>query len=165
MRLWVHSADPEQESALTKTWAEVVQNRDGYKQAEEQLQEAHSQMEDEEENVFEEINSGVTIPSSTNLEPLLSTGVRVAEIFRGGGGNNSLVVEFRESPEDLFAFKFIKGEKHQVGTCEWCGDRNILKTACVCKKVRYCGPHCLEKDKSFHLPKCSAQFDEALRNG
>lgn len=32
----------------------------------------------------------------------------------------------------------------------------------VCKRVRYCDDDCLEKDKRFHNPNCSAQVDGEL---
>jgi ubiquitin carboxyl-terminal hydrolase 4/11/15 len=34
---------------------------------------------------------------------------------------------------------------------------------CACKNVKYCNEDCAEKDKRFHLEKCSAQVDGVLQ--
>ena len=62
-----------------------------------------------------------------------------------------------------FAFKFKKGEKLVIGECEWCRSRNILRAICKCKNVKYCNDGCLEKDRKFHIDKCSAQADNELQ--
>jgi len=73
-----------------------------------------------------------------------------------------IVAEFRDNSSDKFAFKFKIGEKLTIGTCEWCNSRNILRTICKCKNVKYCNDDCMEKDKRFHIDKCSAQADGEL---
>mmetsp|Transcript_13296 Transcript_13296/g.22575 ORF Transcript_13296/g.22575 Transcript_13296/m.22575 type:complete len:401 (-) Transcript_13296:1271-2473(-) len=73
-----------------------------------------------------------------------------------------IVAEFKETPEDIFAFRF-QNEKVVIGVCEWCNEKTILKSICQCKVVRYCNDDCLEKDKKFHLPKCSALADRELQ--
>jgi len=73
------------------------------------------------------------------------------------------VVEYRESANLPFAFKFNKNEKFQVGSCEWCNSKSILKTICKCKNVKYCDDICMKKDKSFHVDKCSANADGELQ--
>jgi ubiquitin carboxyl-terminal hydrolase 4/11 len=40
----------------------------------------------------------------------------------------------------------------------------MLKTICKCKVVKYCDDSCLEKDKRFHLPSCSAQYDDDMND-
>jgi ubiquitin carboxyl-terminal hydrolase 4/11/15 len=40
-----------------------------------------------------------------------------------------------------------------------------LKVECACKKVKYCCPECLEKDKRWHMPSCSALADDELKKG
>lgn len=49
-----------------------------------------------------------------------------------------------------------------VGLCEWCNSRNILRAICKCKNVKYCNADCMEKDKRFHIDKCSAMADNEL---
>ena len=75
-----------------------------------------------------------------------------------------LVVEFKLNPESSFAFSFLKNQRVIVGKCEFCNQKRILKTECICKRVRYCNERCKEKDKSFHIGNCSAQLDAELRN-
>lgn len=88
------------------------------------------------------------------MEPLLNAALRVHQINLNKTQN--IVVEFRESKELEFAFKFRKGEKQVIGNCEYCNQRNILRSICKCKNVKYCDDQCLEKDKQFHIDKCSA---------
>lgn len=101
-----------------------------------------------------EPNSGVEFPGQS-LEPLVNSGLRLKDI-RCLAEKSLIVVEFKLKAEEAFAFKFRKGEKLQIGICEWCSTRNILKTICKCKNVKYCNEECLEKDKRFHVDKCSA---------
>ena len=61
-----------------------------------------------------------------------------------------------------FSFKFEKQERVFIGPCEWCNVRNQLTKICRCKRVRYCDEACMEKDKRFHIPQCSAQADAEL---
>ena len=70
-----------------------------------------------------------------------------------------IVVEFRETRSEPFAFKFKKGESLVIGVCEWCNMKNILRCVCKCKNVKYCNEECMEKDKKFHIEKCSAMAD------
>jgi hypothetical protein len=65
-------------------------------------------------------------------------------------------VVFVEYGHPSFSYQFLKQERVVIGQCEWCNRRNQLKTICVCKRVRYCDDECLEKDKRFHTPNCSA---------
>jgi hypothetical protein len=101
-----------------------------------------------------ELNSGVEFPGQS-LEPLLNSGLRLKDI-RCLSEKSLIVVEFKEKADDSFAFKFRKGEKVSIGICEWCSTRNILKTVCKCKNVKYCNDDCMDKDKRFHVDKCSA---------
>lgn len=66
------------------------------------------------------------------------------------------MVEYREGKDLPFAFRFKKGEKLVIGECEWCRTRNILRAVCKCKNVKYCNDNCMEKDRKFHIDKCSA---------
>lgn len=150
------------ETNLEELWDKVAENKDKYEEAKKQLSDLNSQMDDVEEDQSEEVNSGVEFPDQ-NLDSLMNSGVRVNEIFSTPGSH--IVVEFREDSEDLFCFKYARGEKVMVGRCEWCNDRNILKSVCKCGKVKYCNTSCLTKDKNFHEPKCTALMDEDLRNG
>lgn len=77
--------------------------------------------------------------------------------------NQQIVVEFREKSTDGFAFKHVKGGNLVVGLCEWCNSRNILRAICKCKNVKYCNTDCMEKDKRFHIDKCSAMADNELQ--
>ena len=94
------------------------------------------------------------------MEPLLNAALRVHQINLNKSQN--IVVEYREDPSQQFAFKFKKGEKLVIGVCEWCTSRNILRAICKCKNVKYCNESCMEKDKRFHIDKCSAQADNEL---
>ena len=131
-----------------------------YEQAVREISDIESQMEDEEEETKEETNSGVKF-SGDSLDALINSAVRVSEILLHEG--NHILVEYRESQDDVFAFRYIRGQKLIVGKCEWCNSRNILKTVCKCKQVKYCNDDCLEKDKKFHEPKCTALLDYDLR--
>ena len=75
---------------------------------------------------------------------------------------NTIVVEFRESNKESFAFKCNIAEKLIVGTCEYCSRKNIMRAICKCKKVSYCDDECMEKDLRWHAPKCSANADGEL---
>jgi ubiquitin carboxyl-terminal hydrolase 4/11 len=77
---------------------------------------------------------------------------------------SSIVVEFRPSKEDQFAFTFKNGEELKIGVCEWCNNKNILKSICKCEKVAYCNDNCMEKDKRFHEDKCLANADSLLED-
>jgi ubiquitin carboxyl-terminal hydrolase 4/11/15 len=37
-----------------------------------------------------------------------------------------------------------------------------MRSTCKCKNVKYCDDECLEKDKRFHIDKCSAMADGVL---
>lgn len=76
--------------------------------------------------------------------------------------NPNIVIEFRESDTSPFAFKYKKGEKLTIGSCEYCNKTNIMRSTCKCKNVKYCDDECLEKDKRFHVDKCSAMADGVL---
>ena len=52
-----------------------------------------------------------------------------------------------------------------IGKCEFCTQRKPLKIECECKRVRYCNTQCKEKDKRWHLDKCSAMADSELAKG
>jgi hypothetical protein len=80
---------------------------------------------DGEDQVQIEENSGIEFPGQS-LEPLVNSGLRLKDI-RCLSDKSLIVVEFKEKEEDLFAFKFRKGEKLTIGICEWCSTRNILK--------------------------------------
>jgi len=106
-----------------------------------------------------ERNSGVEFPGQC-LEPLMGSALRITSLTLNSV--QQIVVEFRETPESSFAFKFRKHEILVIGSCEWCNSKNILRTVCKCKNVKYCNPECMEKDKNFHRDKCSAQADGEL---
>ena len=61
-----------------------------------------------------------------------------------------------------FAYKYEKQDRLQIGPCEFCTNRNILRVECKCKRVRYCNDKCKQKDEHFHLPTCSAMVDNEL---
>ena len=113
----------------------------------------------EAEGIQIELNSGVEFPGQS-MEPLLHAALRVHQINLNKSQN--IVVEYRENKSQQFAFKFKKGEKLVIGVCEWCTSRNILRAICKCKNVKYCNESCMEKDKRFHIDKCSAQADNEL---
>lgn len=75
---------------------------------------------------------------------------------------SSLIIEYRPTSEGSFAFKFEKGQNLTIGICEWCNSKNILRTVCKCKNVKYCNDECMEKDLRFHQDKCSANADQEL---
>ena len=91
----------------------------------------------------------------------MNSGVRVSQVGISVS-DSAVVVEFKEEADDIFAFKYQRGEKLIIGACEWCNMRNIMKSICKCKNVKYCNDSCMEKDKRFHIPKCSAQADKEL---
>jgi hypothetical protein len=82
--------------------------------------------------------------------------------LRQNGNKAVIVVEFRESSNDKFAFKCNIAEKLVIGTCEYCSRKNIMRTICKCNRVKYCDDDCMEKDKRWHTDKCSANADADL---
>jgi hypothetical protein len=50
----------------------------------------------------------------------------------------------------------MKNQRIFIGKCEFCTQRRTLKIECACKRVRYCNEACLDKDKRWHMPTCSA---------
>jgi ubiquitin carboxyl-terminal hydrolase 4/11/15 len=117
-------------------------------------------MEDLGDNIQIEINSGIEFPGQS-LEPLINSALRLQHV--NFNKKQLIVAEFRDSQTDKFVFKFKIGEKLMIGVCEWCNSRNILRTICKCKNVKYCNDECMEKDKRFHIDKCSAQADGELQ--
>ena len=113
----------------------------------------------EESSTGIEENSGVDFPGQS-LEPLLNSALRMNML---NNNNTNIVVEFRESKTGKFAFKYNKNEKLVIGVCEYCNKKNIMRSICVCKNVKYCDDDCLEKDKKFHIDKCSATADKELQ--
>lgn len=75
-----------------------------------------------------------------------------------------IVAEFKESKEDKFSFMMHLNQKLIIGNCEWCNNKNILRAICACKNVKYCNEECQEKDKRFHMDKCSAAADGELQD-
>ena len=61
-----------------------------------------------------------------------------------------------------FAYQYEDKGRVQIGTCEFCNQRNLLQVECRCKRVKYCSENCRKKDEHFHLPTCSAQADAEL---
>ena len=118
-----------------------------------------SEEKPENDNCEIEINSGVEFPGQS-LEPLLNSALRLDKLQINQ--NCGVVIEFRESKDKPFSFKYKKGETYIIGECEFCSNRNILKVVCKCKNVKYCNDLCLERDKPYHLPKCSAMADSEL---
>ena len=104
------------------------------------------------------MNSGVEFPGDC-LEPLLNKAVRVNQMNMNK--QKFIIVEYKEKPEDQFAFKYMKKEL-KVGTCEWCNSRSILNVTCKCGNVAYCNEDCQTKDRKYHIDKCSAQADGIL---
>lgn len=84
-------------------------------------------------------------------------------IYQIGLNEAYTIVEFRENKDDLFAFKHKAGEKKIVGVCEFCSRKNFLDAVCKCKNVKYCNEVCMQRDKRFHEPKCSALADGELQ--
>jgi len=93
---------------------------------------------------------------------MIKSSIRLSEFTFSKG--SSIVVEFRPSKDDQFAFTFKNGEELKIGVCEWCNNKNILKSICKCKKVAYCNDNCLEKDLRFHEDKCMANEDFDIKN-
>ena len=112
-----------------------------------------------ETNANIEVNSGIEFPGQT-LEPLMNSALRLNQLTLNQKSN--LVIEFRPSPSHSFAFKFEKNQVLTIGICEWCNSKNILRTVCKCKNVKYCNDECMEKDLRFHQDKCSANADQEL---
>lgn len=96
-----------------------------------------------------EKNTGVEFPGQS-LEPIVGTPFTMDE----KEFTNEVV--FVEYGHPSFVYRYAKQERVVVGDCEWCNKRNQLQVICVCKRVRYCNEECLERDKRFHNPNCSA---------
>lgn len=99
-----------------------------------------------------EKNSGVEFPGES-LEPFINTPQNLEDDTLE---NSVVIVEVKDNPETGFAFRFLKNQRIYIGKCEFCTQRKILKFECACKRVRYCSESCVDKDKRWHLPSCSA---------
>lgn len=124
--------------------------------------ETSEEMKDEstgKDNADVEVNSGIDFPGQS-LEPLLNSALRMSML---NNNDSYIIVEFRESKNDSFAFRYNKNEKLVIGVCEYCNKKNIMRSICKCKNVKYCDDSCLEKDKRFHVDKCSATADQELQ--
>lgn len=104
-----------------------------------------------------EENSGVKFPGM-NLEPLCGS----AFVMEDRTFVNDIVVVEVGTP--AFAFKYVDEGRLQIGSCEFCNQREILRVECPCKRVKYCTEECRRKDEHFHLPTCSAQADAELNS-
>lgn len=102
-----------------------------------------------------EMNSGVEFPGES-LEPMVGSSLT----FEDKDFNQEIIVVEVATPK--FAYKYEKQERLQIGPCEFCTTRNILRAECRCKRVRYCNEKCRQKDEHFHLPTCSAMVDNEL---
>ena len=103
-----------------------------------------------------ETNSGVEFPGQSQ-EPMVGSAIT----FEDKDFNNEIIVLEIATPQ--FAYKYEKQERLQVGTCEFCTTRSILRVECKCKRVRYCDEACRQKDEHFHLRNCSAAADNELK--
>lgn len=99
-----------------------------------------------------EPNSGVEFPGES-LEPYISTSSVLEDDTMLDG---IIVVEYRDSVHEKFAFQFKKNQRIYIGKCEFCTQKRTLNYECKCKRVRYCNEACFEKDKRWHMPNCSA---------
>lgn len=45
-----------------------------------------------------------------------------------------------------------------------CTQNKVLTVICKCNRVRYCDEDCMERDKRWHLPVCSAVADGQLKS-
>jgi len=84
------------------------------------------------------------------MEPYVGTSLSIDDM------NWEKRVIFVEVSTPKFAFYFEDTGRVQIGQCEFCNTRRILKVECKCKRVKYCGSSCRKKDEHFHLPNCSA---------
>ena len=107
-----------------------------------------------------EYNSGVEFPGES-IEPILTISLEDDILYE-----SCLIVEVNDDPvANRFAFQFVKNQRMYIGKCEFCSQKKILKIECKCKRVRYCNEACLEKDKRWHEPTCSALADTELQKG
>ena len=151
VRLWLHTDDqynPERTSL--SVWSK--------KAAQAAKGSAQNSQQSQTENGDIEINSGVDFPGES-IEPMLNKAVRINQLSLSK--YKHIIVEYKEAPDLPFAFKYQKKEVF-IGTCEWCNSKNILNVMCKCGNVRYCNTECQEKDKRYHIDKCSAQADGIL---
>ena len=105
------------------------------------------------------MNSGIDFPGSC-LDYMIKSSIRLNEL--NFAGKSSICIEFRSNKEQKFAFTYDGATELKIGICEWCNNRNILKSICKCKKVAYCNDNCLEKDLRFHEDKCVANVGKDL---
>ena len=103
-----------------------------------------------------EINSGVEFPGQSQ-EPMVGSAIT----FEDRDFNNEILVLEIATPH--FAYKYEKQARLQIGSCEFCTHRSILRVECKCKRVRYCDEACRQKDEHFHLRNCSAAADNELK--
>lgn len=145
----------EAEATADKVRLWTCQNKEKLLNSYKQISASQPTQSQKDESEDMEQNSGVEFPGQS-LEPLIGTNMTVDE------KEFKEEVVFVEYGHPAFTYKFEKKERIVVGICEWCNRRNQLETICVCKRVRYCNNECLEKDKRFHMPNCSAQVDGEL---
>ena len=156
IRLWLYNTNnsTSDKKDLLDSCKKVA---DGHKRAPKGVQEEAEKGSE----IVTEINSGVEFPGQS-MEPLLNAALRVHQINLNK--NQNIIVEYREKASQQFSFKFKKGEKLVIGQCEWCNNKNILRAICKCKIVKYCNEDCMEKDKRFHIDKCTAMADKELND-
>jgi len=104
-----------------------------------------------------EENSGVKFPGEC-MEPYVGSSITIDDMYW------EKKVIFVEVSSPKFAFHYEDTGRVQIGSCEFCNKRCILRVECKCKRVKYCGSDCMKKDEHFHLPTCSAQADKELNN-
>jgi len=154
-RLWLYNTAPTDPEMQLENRCKQVRN--SYASQEKSGKATSGEAEQEKEDV--EMNSGIDFPGQC-LEPLLKSGLRMNQLKQN---NSNIVIEFREHEDDIFAFKCNANEKLVIGVCEYCNKKNIMRAICKCKNVKYCDDDCLERDKRFHIDKCSAMADNELQ--
>lgn len=79
-----------------------------------------------------EENSGIKFPGES-VEPYVGSQLTIDEF---DVRNKVLLIEVA-TPK--FAFLYEDKGRIQIGDCEFCSNRRILKVVCKCKRVKYCG--------------------------
>jgi hypothetical protein len=136
-----------------------VRNNDGVPEKVYQSDEEMKSDGEETEAVETEVNSGVQFPGET-VENFIGSNYKLCDdnFF----GETKIFAEVRDSEQSPYFFTFKKEERVFVGQCEFCYKNKVLKTVCICKRVRYCNKICMKKDIQWHEPKCSAKNAKGL---
>lgn len=116
--------------------------------------------DDEEEKKSEESEEeaepsfGLQFPG-TCIEAMNTLSVVDAEV----SSRDVVIAELRDISTKKWVFEYKPVKILGYGKCEYCFGYKPLMVQCKCKEVKYCKNSCLQKDHSYHFPKCTVRTE------